>query len=184
MNDPSMISNIAKAADIAKSFVSEAMQNAPFILASLAAAVFLSLSPEPFIPANVAAYRWLFVCISVFISSYFLLLWRFAYRPVRDLKRHCHELSTDEIELLRAYLKQNKACAYFFAFHAPLCSLVAKGLLTFASGTFPAFEAPVMIQPHAMRYLLRRPHLVGLKLSDIGTEKPAGRLEATYGADD
>ena len=48
---------------------------------------------------------------------------------------------------------------------------------------FPAFEAPVIIDPAAMRYLRKRPQLVGLKASDIGTEKPAGRLEATYDAD-
>jgi hypothetical protein len=184
MNDPSMISNIAKAADIARSFTSEVMHNTQFILSALAASLFLSLAPQPFLPASVAAYRWLFACISVFIGSSFLILLWFSYRPVCELKRHCCELSTDEQELLSAYLKENKACGYFFAFHAPLCSLIAKGVLTFASGTFPVFDAPVMIQPAAMRYLRKRPHLVGLKLSDIGTQKPAGRLEASYLTED
>ena len=184
MNDPAMISNIAKATDVAKSFASEVMHNAPFILAALAASLFLSLAPQPFLPPGVAAYRWLFASISVFMGSYFLIYWWCNYRPVRELKRHCRELSTDERELLSAYLKQNKACGYFFVFHAPLCSLVAKEILLFASGTFPAFDAPVMVHPAAMRYLRKRPQLVGLKASDIGTEKPAGRLEANHGVDD
>jgi hypothetical protein len=138
-----------------------------------AASLFLAVAPQPFLPANVAEYRWLFTCIGVFTGSYFTLLLWFARRSLRNLKRHCRELSTDEQELLSAYLKENKASEAFFAFHPPLCSLIAKGILTFASGTFPVDDAPVMIQPAAMRYLRKHPHLIGLKTSEIGTDKPS-----------
>ncbi len=113
----------------------------------------------------------------IFLGSYVLLQWWFAWRPVRQLKWHCKNLATDERDILAAYLKEDAACEYFFAFHGPVCSLIAKGVLIFASGMFDAFEAPVMINPYVRRYLRKNPDLVGLKTTDLGTLKPRGRLK-------
>ena len=78
---------------------------------------------------------------------------------------------------MAAYLEEDSACKYFFAFHGPVCTLIAKGVLIFASSMFDLFEAPVMINPHVRKYLRKNPKLVGLKITDLGTRRPRGRLK-------
>lgn len=177
MSDPTLVSNITKAADIAKSISSEALRNVPLHIALFLGLLFVSVLPDPNVPKELLAYRWVTIGACVFIGSYILLQWWFAWRPVRQLKWHCENLATDEREILASYLKEDAACEYYFAFHGPVCSLIAKGVLIFASGMFDAFEAPVMIHPQVRRYLRKNPGLVGLKLTDLGTLKPRGRLK-------
>jgi hypothetical protein len=177
MSDPSIISNLAKAADIAKSLTSDALRNVPMLIALFLALLFIAILPDRSLPKEMLTYRWIVTGACVFIGSYVLLQWWFAWRPVRKLKWHCENLATDEREILASYLKEDAACEYFFAFHGPVCSLIAKGVLTFASNMFDAFEAPVMINPHVRLYLRKKPDLVGLKTADLGTIKPRGRLK-------
>jgi hypothetical protein len=177
MSDPSLVSHLTKAADIVKSVTSEAMRNVPLLIAAFGTLLFVAILPEPYLPKDISSQRWIAISACVFTGSYVLLRWWFARRPVRQLKWHCDNLATDEREVLAAYLKEDAACEYFFAFHGPVCSLIKKGVLIFASDMFDLFEAPVMINSHVRKHLRKNPKLVGLKPTDLGTSRPRGRLK-------
>jgi hypothetical protein len=177
MSDPSVISNLAKAADIAKSVSTKTLNNVPMILALCFISAVLGFASEAFLPKEWAMYKGVFLSLSIFLGVYTLLQWWFAWRPFRYLKWHCKNLASDERAILVAYLKEDASCEYFSAFHGPVCSLIAKRILSFASGVFDAREAPVMIDPYIRVYLRKHPEILGLKASELGTEKPRGRLK-------
>ena len=73
MQEP--IQTLLKASEVARSFLSDVGNNVPFILASLAASLFLSFASADFLPDALAKFHGLFVALSFFLLFYFLLLW-------------------------------------------------------------------------------------------------------------
>ncbi len=69
MSAPSLVSNITKAADIAKSLTSDAMRNVPFLIALFLGALFVSLLPDTSLPKELLAYRGLILGVCIFGSS-------------------------------------------------------------------------------------------------------------------
>lgn len=168
------LSTLVKASEVAKSFISGLGQNVPFLLSSLIASIFLSFAPGSLFPTTISSLRGLFLAVSIFLGVYFILIWWwFSRRPRRQAIWQLKHLGEDERLILRDYLKQNKTIGYFSILHGPVCSLVGKGILTYASSMIPYSGAPVAIQPYVMCYLRSHPHAIGLKREDIGSEKPS-----------
>jgi hypothetical protein len=93
----------------------------------------------------------------VFLVTYLVVLYWFLGRTLRDIKRHLKNLGKDEKAILREFFLQDKRTAHLNGLFAPSASLIAKGILTYATSTIPILRAPVVIQPYAWKYL--RKHL-------------------------
>src|SRR5438874_10455298 len=91
----------------------------------------------------------------------------FLGRTLRDIKRHLKNLGKDEKAILREFFLQDKRTAHLNGLFAPSASLIAKGILTYATSTIPILRAPVVIQPYAWKYLRKHLKLIDLKESDI-----------------
>ncbi len=156
--------DLKKASDFAKSLIGHLHVNGPLLVALTVvsiAGVFASarLAPE---------WRLAFFVAATFFISYLAALCWFLGRPIRQAKRHLKSLGVEERLILQPFLLQNKRTRHLNALFAPSASLIGKGILAYATSTFPALEAPVVIQPHIWNYLRKHPETVGLTKADIG----------------
>ncbi|HZL80046.1 MAG TPA: super-infection exclusion protein B, partial [Candidatus Limnocylindrales bacterium] len=101
-------------------------------------------------------------------------------RQQRAALWHLKHLGTDEVIILKEFLKQNKAVGYFDLENGAVSCLIAKGVLIHASSIFTSHCVPVAIHPCIVQFLKKHPHLVGLKTEEIGTEKPAEKATTRY----
>jgi hypothetical protein len=85
------------------------------------------------------------------------------------VKYHLKNLGVEEKALLKTFLLQNKRTASLSIFDPPSASLIAKQILGYATGIFSAFNAPILIQPYAWKYLREHPETVGLTKENIGS---------------
>jgi hypothetical protein len=171
MTPPEPLSTLVKASEVAKTFVSGLGLNVPFLLSFFAASVFLSVAPISVISSPVSGWRGLFVALAILLGTYVVLLWWSAQLPRRQAIWHLKHLGEDERAVLKDYLKQNKTVGNFSVLYGPVCSLIGKGILTYASALIPYSDAPVAIQPYVMAYLRKHPKAIGLKAEDIGVTK-------------
>jgi superinfection exclusion protein B len=165
MNVPAL-PDLKKASEIAKSLVGQLDTHGPLLIgltAAAVAAVFFGRSLS--LPWQLAIRA-----TAVFLLTYLLVLFWFLGRTLRDVKRHLRNLGREEKQLLRTFFLQDKRTAHLNILFAPSASLIAKGILTYATSTIPAFSAPVVIQPYAYLYLRKRLHLLDLKETDIGKD--------------
>ena len=158
--------DLKKASEVAKTLVGELDTHGPLLTGLAVAAVAAVFLGSHLSPAWQLAIR----AAAVFLVTYLLVLFWFLGRTVRDVKRHLRNLGCEEKRLLRAFFRQDKRTAHLNILFAPSASLIAKGILTYATSIIPAFSAPVVIQPYAYSYLRKRLHLLDLKESDIGTD--------------
>lgn len=158
------LSDLKKASDFAKSLIGHLDTNGPLLIAltvASVAGVFASSGLDP-------KWRLAFGILAVFFVSYLVALCWCLGRRVRNTKRNLETLGVEEKSVLRDFLLQDKRTAHLNALFAPSASLIAKGILTYATSSFPALEAPVVIQPYAWNYLRKYPEAVGLTKADIG----------------
>lgn len=167
------MATLSKASEFAKTFASDLGRNLPLLFASFMAAVFLAVAPTTILSPSVSGWRGLFMALAIFLGTYFVLLWWWAKRPQRQAVWHLKHLGEDERAVLKKYLNQNNTVLNFSALNGPVCSLIGKGILTYASALFPCNDAPVAIQPYVMAYLRAHPDAIGLKTQDIGSVKPS-----------
>jgi superinfection exclusion protein B len=164
--------DLKKASDVAASLIARLDTNAPLLIALAIASivgVFASLGLR-------TEWQFVFRVLAVFFVTYIIVLKWFLHRPNREMKRHLKNLGVEEKSLLKPFLLQNKRTASVSIFDPPSASLIAKGILGFTTGSFPAFNVPIVIQPPAWKYLQKHPEKVDLEKTDIGT--------ATYESDD
>jgi hypothetical protein len=159
--------DLKKASDFAKNLAGHLHTNGPLLIALTTASiagVFVCAKLRP---------EWMlaFSILAIFFISYLAALCWFLSRPIRLAKRDLKDLGVEEKSILQSFLLQNKRTAHLNALFAPSASLIAKGILTYASSTFPALEAPVVIQRHAWNYLRKHPETVDLTKADIGKAK-------------
>lgn len=166
MNIPPL-PDLKKASEVAKSLVAELDTHGPLLIGLAVAAVAASFLAGRLSPAWQLAIK----AAAVFLVTYLVVLYWFLGRTVRDVKRHLRNLGREEKRLLRALFRQDKRTAHLNILFAPSASLIAKGILTYATSTIPVFSAPVVIQPYAYLYLRKRLHLLDLKESDIGEDE-------------
>jgi hypothetical protein len=171
MTPPDPMATLAKASEFAKTFVSGLGRNLPLLFSSFVTAIFLAVAPTSILSPPVSGWRGLFMALAIFLGTYFVLLWWWAKRPQRQAVWHLKHLGEDERAVLRDYLKQNNTVLNFSALYGPVCSLIGKGILTYASELFPCTDAPVAIQPYVMAYLRVHPDAIGLKTEDVGSMK-------------
>jgi hypothetical protein len=179
-----LISFVKAAPEVAKSFVLGIGRNVPLLLASLAASLFVCFAPGSLLPGYIADLRWAFLALSVFLFSYFLLLWYFSRRPHKHALWHLRHLGEDEKVVLKGYLRENKAVRYFGMFHGPASTLVGRGILVHAAGLVPDSNAPFAIQPYILVYLRKHPETIGMKHEEIGSAELSDErhIDDTYGA--
>jgi hypothetical protein len=162
-----LLPDLKKASEIAKNLIGQLDTHGPLLIglaaASVAAVFVTSRLPETWqIVSRLAA---------VFLVTYLVVLYWFLGRTLRDIKRHLKNLGKDEKAILREFFLQDKRTAHLNGLFAPSASLIAKGILTYATSTIPILRAPVVIQPYAWKYLRKHLKLIDLKESDIGTKK-------------
>ena len=157
-----------KAADIVKSFAVDLGKNVHFIFAIVCISLFLSVGCNSWFPSHVNDYRWLSVAILIFSVSYWGSLLYFAHKPTRVKLWHLKSIGTDERNILVGYLREDRTCRTFYALHGPVMSLIAKGILRYASSMIPLHDAQVMIDPYVMLHLRDHPEILKLSKSDIG----------------
>jgi hypothetical protein len=159
--------DLKKASEIAKNLIGQLDTHGPLLIglaaASVAAVFFTSRLPE--------AWQIISRLIAVFLVTYLIVLYWFLGRTVRDVKRHLKNLGKEEKGILREFFFQDKRTAHLNAIFAPSASLIAKGILTYATSTIPAFHAPVVIQPYAWNYLRKHLQLIDLTEGDIGKKE-------------
>jgi hypothetical protein len=164
------IAGLVKASEVVRSLANDMSQNGPLVISISIGLSSIALASDSLLPARVAECRWLFASASISSWAYFLLLVWFARRPHRAEIKHLDTLGVDEQQVLQRYLKQNRAVCHFAILHGPSSALVAKGVLYYATALIPAFDAPVAIKPHVMRFLRRHPELIGLSEAEVGKE--------------
>jgi hypothetical protein len=164
MNIPSP-SDMIEASKVAVSFVSEIGNNVPLILSAMIVSAFCALTfPDMHI-------RYYAVAASVFFVVYVIVL-----RHIQTFKNRSqiwnlkHSITKDERLILHRYLKEDRSICYFPIFYGASVSLIAKGILTYATAIFPSHHAPVAIQPYVLVYLRKHPGVIGLTKADIGSE--------------
>jgi hypothetical protein len=165
MNVPEL-PDLKKASDIAKSLIGQLETHGPLLIglavAAIAAAFFATGLP--------LAWQVAIRATAVFLVTYLVVLYWFLGRTIRNVKRHLRNLGREEKMILREFFLQDKRTAHLNSVFAPSASLIAKGILTFATSFIPALNAPVVIQPYAYDYLRKRLHLLDLKEEDIGKD--------------
>ena len=156
--------DLKKASDFAKNLAGHLNTNGPLLIALTAASIAAIFASAKLAP------QWTlgFLVLAVFSISYLASLCWFLGRKVRQAKKHLKALGVEEKLILQPFLLQNKRTRHLNALYAPSASLVGKGILAYATSTFPALEAPVVIQPHIWNYLRKHPEHVGLTQADIG----------------
>lgn len=160
------LSGLVEASKIATSFVSGLTHSLPFLVACLSVSAFVAVThPEE---------RVRYICSAggVFFVA-FLAMFRWVHSRKRSHAIWAVKHATlDQKIVLQRYLKEDRSVCNFSVFHGPSASLIGQGVLVHATGTFPAFDAPVAIQPFIMEYLRKHPDLIGLKHDDIGRTPP------------
>jgi superinfection exclusion protein B len=164
--------DLKKASDVALNLITRLERSAPFLIALATASIVGGFAPLGLRPEWQSVFR----ILAVFFVTYIVVLKWLQYASIREVKRHLKNLGVEERSLLKPFLLQNKRTASLSIFDPPSASLIAKGILGYASGSFPAFNAPILIQPYAWKYLQKHPESVDLEKTDIGT--------ATYESDD
>ena len=141
--------DLKKASDYAVNLIASLDTSGP-LLTALATASVVGVFASSDLPV-----KWQFVIriLAVFFVTYAIVLIWFAYRPNRDAKHYLRNLGVDEKLLLKVFFLQNKRTASLSMFDPPSASLIAKGILGFTSGVIPTFNAPIVIQPYAWKYL-------------------------------
>jgi len=161
------IASFSKLSDVAVSLVRDFSKNLPFIVA-LGLTTFGILA---WIPISDLRVRAVLVALPLFVAAYYVgLLWQ-SYRPVRQQRHFLRCLGEDEKRVLRLFLKQDRRTMHMNVFYAPTASLIAKGILSHATWTFPAFGAAMVIQSYSYEHLRRHPELIGMKKEDIAKEE-------------
>lgn len=168
MANPEPLSSFIEAAKAARTFVSEFRQDVPLMIASLAICSFMFFAPDSIAPIWLTEWRWAFAAVGVFVGTYFLVALFLVRKPYRLALWHLKHLGADEIEVLKSYLRENRAVRYFPIDHGPACSLVSRGIL-FAAGMAPYSKMPFAIQPKVLIFLRKHPDLVGMTSDQIGT---------------
>src|SRR5206468_871668 len=129
------IASFSKLSDVAVSLVRDFSKNQPFVLALGVT----SLGVLAWIPIPDVRVRAVLIALPLFVFVYYLgLLWD-SYRPIRQQRHFLTRLGEDEKRVLRIFLEQNRRTMHMNVFYAPTASLIAKGILSHATSTFPAF---------------------------------------------
>jgi hypothetical protein len=168
------LSDLKKASDLAKSLIGHLDSNGPLLIALTVASVSGAFASAGLGPK----WRLAFGILSIFFVSYLAALCWCLGRRFRHIKRNIKTLGVEEKLVLRDFLLENKRTAHLNALYAPSASLIAKDILTYATSSFPAVEAPVVIQPYAWNYLRKHPEVVDLTDADIG--KADFKDDSTY----
>jgi MFS family permease len=166
--------DLKKASDFAASLISRLDTSGPFLI-GLATASIVGVFASLGLPTE---WQFVFRILAVFFVTYVIVLKWFLHRPIREVKRHLKNLGVEEKALLKQFLLQNKRTTSLSMFDPPSASLIAKGILGFTTGYIPAFNAPIVIQPYAWKYLHKYPEKVDLTKADIGKDAyDSGGLE-------
>lgn len=163
MNVPPL-PDLKKASEVAKSLIGQLDTHGPLLIGLAVTTLALSL----FAGGLPAPWQFAIRGAAVFLVTYLAVLYWFLGRTIRDVKRHLRNLGKDEKIILREFFLQDKRTAHLNGVFAPSASLIAKGILTYATSFIPILNAPVVIQPYAYDYLRKRLHLLDLKEEDIG----------------
>ena len=175
MSAPVPTSQLVEASKVAVSFLSKAANSIPVIFGFMAVSVFLALSfPDEHI-------RYYSIASGIFFVIYMIVLRHVQMTYRRHAIWALKHLTKDERLVLQRYLKEDRAVCNFSVFHGASASLIGQGILVHATGTFPAFDAPVALQPYVRIYLRKHPELVGLKPDELGAAKLQDELNE-YGA--
>ena len=170
-----------KAVDLAKQIFAGISDNVPFFVALAVTAGALSIFPDRVLLAA-KDWRWIFVGVSLFAIVYLSIYRWVRYYLWRQAVWQLKHIGTDEREVLKDYVLEDKACGYFGIRHGAVSTLIGKGVLVYSTGIIWGIgDNAVAIQPYVLRYLRKHPELVGLKKEDVGTKKPSGPLKANYG---
>ena len=159
------ISSLLKAADLASNLARNLGTNIALIIATFLTSLALLSWSVPFS----SDIHGVLIAVATFTGVYFLVLVWQSYRPAREAISNLKQLGKDERKFLQPFIKQNRRTMPVNIMDAPTASLIAKGILSYATSTFPAFDAPVVIQNYAYEYLARHPHLIDLKKEEIGS---------------
>jgi Super-infection exclusion protein B len=159
--------DLKKASDVAVNLITQLETSASFLIALATASIAGAFAPLGLRPEWQSVFR----ILAVFFVTYIVVLKWFQYGSIREVKRHLKNLGVEEKLLLKPFLLQNKRTASLSIFDPPSASLIAKGILGYATGSFPAFNAPILIQPYAWKYLRKHPEKVDLKKEDIGRDR-------------
>jgi len=162
-----MPENLKKASEVAQSIVGQLHQNGPLLIGLAICSIIPSFLWTDLSQDTVFISR----TISVFLFSYWLLVMWFVRRPIRAAIYHLKNLGIEEKELLKPFLLQDRRTRHLNGMYAPSASLIAKGILVYATSIIPVLNAAVLIQPHAWKYLTKHPELIDLTEEDIGRDE-------------
>lgn len=165
MAAPPDITQLKKASEVALSLARDFGQNIVLVISIFLTSLALFSWNISFLKDAHGAL----LAIAIFSGVYSLLLLWQSYRPLREARHHLKRLGHDEKQVLKVFLTQNRRTMHMNIMYAPTASLIAKGILSYATSTFPAFGAPIVIQNHAYEYLADHPHLIDLKREEIGS---------------
>ena len=160
------LASLSKLSDVAVSLVRDFSKNRPFILALGVT----SLGVLAWFPIPDIRVRAVLVAIPLFTFTYLVgLLWS-SYRQVRQQRHFLRCLGEDEKRVLRLFVAQDRRTMHMNIFYAPTASLIAKGILSHTTSTFPAFWAAIVIQSSSYHWLCHHPKAIGLKKEEIGKD--------------
>lgn len=160
------LASFSKLSDVALSLVRDFSKNLAFIIAL----GLTSFGIVVVLPISDLRIRGTLIALSLFaLVYYFGLLWD-SYRPFRQQRHFLKSLGKDEKRVLRLFLEQDRRTMHMNVFYAPTASLIAKGILSHATSTFPAFGAPIVMQSYSYARLCRNPHLIDMKKEYIGKD--------------
>ena len=155
--------DLKKASDVANSLIGQLDTHGPLLIglavASVAAVFATWRLPEPW-----QIISWL---AALFFVTYWIVLYWFLGRTLRDIKRHLKNLGKDEKPILREFFLQDKRTAHLNGLYAPSASLIAKGILTYSHLNYSHYASTGGYSAIRMEVPRKHLKLIDLEKSDV-----------------